>query len=295
MTEEHIRLWPGTAPGSESWTQQEALFDSGGGDTVIRNVVVPTLTAFVPDPAVANGTAVIIAPGGGFFMLSWLSEGTRAAEWLCERGVTCFLLKYRLTDTGASDDDFRAFAAGVMAHLDHAAHEAAGNAGTPVRISISSRMEAAMRAGAAADAIRAVEIVRERADEWHIRTDRIGLMGFSAGGFLATHVALEGPPSARLDFVVTIYGGHAPIPVPADAPPLFSVVAADDALCFSGCMEAFHAWQAAGRPAELHVYAQGGHGFGMARRGLPIDTWIERLADWMSAQDLLLASTVSLG
>jgi acetyl esterase/lipase len=148
-------------------------------------------------------------------------------------------------------------------------------------------MEAAMRAGAAADAVRAVEIARERADEWHVRTDRIGVMGFSAGGFLATHVTLEGPPGARPDFIAAIYGGHAPTPVPADAPPLFSVVAADDPLCFTSCVEAVQAWQAAGRPAELHVYAQGGHGFGMARRGLPIDTWIERLADWMNAQGLL--------
>jgi acetyl esterase/lipase len=75
--------------------------------------------------------------------------------------------------------------------------------------------------------------------------------------------------------------------VPADAPPLFSVVAADDTLCLSGCMEAFQAWQAAGRPAELHIYAEGGHGFGMARRGLPIDSWIDRLADWMGSRDLL--------
>jgi acetyl esterase/lipase len=108
-------------------------------------------------------------------------------------------------------------------------------------------------------------------------------MGFSAGGFLTTFVATEAPDATRPNFIAPVYGAHAPAALAADAPPMFTMVAADDPLCLEGCLQAFGAWRAAGRPAELHVYAQGGHGFGMHKRGLPVDSWIERLGDWMAS------------
>lgn len=270
-----IRLWSGAAPGSERSTHQEVSFVDGDGDLKIRNVVVPTLTPVLPDPAVRNGTAMVIAPGGGFFMLSWGAEGTLAADWLCARGVTCFVLKYRVVDTGPTQEDFAAYLADIAARWTTLSHQFDQS---------PSWSESVARGGA--DGLRAMEVVRSGAAEWNVRPDRIGFLGFSAGAYVATHVAAA-PPGARPDFLATIYGGSAQLPVAADAPPLFSLVAADDPLCYTACMSTFQAWRAAGRPAELHVYAEGGHGFGMNQRGLPIDTWIERLGDWMGSRALL--------
>jgi acetyl esterase/lipase len=273
-----IRLWPDVAPGSDAATQQETSFVENDL-LILRNVVTPMLTPYLPDPVVANGTAVIIAPGGGFFMLSWENEGTKTAEWLRDRGVACFVLKYRIADTGPTQADFVAYMGALAAY-------AAAN--------LAATLEPLLQAGAAADGIRAMHLVRERAAEWNVDPDRVGMLGFSAGGFLATYVGLEAPPAARPDFIVAIYGGDARSGVGPDAPPLFTLVAADDPICLRACVDTFERWRAAGRPAELHVYAQGGHGFGMARRGLPVDTWIERVADWIPRRDTcMLAKTLS--
>jgi acetyl esterase/lipase len=274
------------APGSEAATQQETSFVENDM-LILRNVVTPTLTAYLPDPAVATGTAVVVAPGGGFFMLSWDNEGTRTAEWLRDRGVACFVLKYRIADTGPTHEDFLAYMNGLVAGAGSTDAERAAN--------IVPTLEPLLQAGAGADGIRAMQLVRERAAEWNVAPDRIGMLGFSAGGFLSTYVALEGPAEARPDFVVAIYGADSRGGVTAGAPPLFTLVAADDPICLRPCVDTFEHWRAAGRPAELHVYAEGGHGFGMARRGLPVDTWIERVADWMAAQGYLdsFAETLS--
>src|SRR5579872_2798529 len=101
-----IPIWPGVAPGSESWTQKETESDSPFVGHVIRNVVRPTLTAYLPDRARATGTAIIVCPGGGFRFHSWQNEGTQVAEWLRDHGVAAFVLKYRLVDTGPTDQDF---------------------------------------------------------------------------------------------------------------------------------------------------------------------------------------------
>jgi acetyl esterase/lipase len=277
-TTAEIKLWPDVPPGSEPATQQETSFVENDL-LILRNVVTPTLTPYLPDPVVANGTAVIIAPGGGFFMLSWDNEGTKTAEWLRDRGVACFVLKYRIVDTGPTQEDFVAYMTALFARAGSTGEQRAGN--------LAATLEPSLQAGAAADGIRAMQLVRERAAEWNVAPDRVGMLGFSAGGFLATYVALEAPPAARPDFIAAIYGGDARNGVGADAPPLFTLVAADDTLCLRACVDTFERWRAAGRPAELHVYAQGGHGFGMARRGLPVDTWMERVADWMGAQGYL--------
>ena len=274
-TAEAIRLWPGVAPGSEGCTQQEAWSTDAEGDVKVRNVVVPTLTPVLPDPAVANGTAMIVAPGGGFFMLSWAAEGTRAAEWLCARGVTCFVLKYRLVDTGPTEQDFAVYLGSVALRLS--------TLGSAFDEDPSWQESAAL---GEADGVRAMEVVRAGAAAWNVRPDRVGFLGFSAGAYVATHAAAA--PSARPDFVAAIYGGRAASPVAPDAPPLFTLVAADDPICYHACLGTHAAWRAAGRPAELHVYERGGHGFGMNRRGLPVDTWIDRLGDWMLSRDLLL-------
>ncbi len=261
-----IPLWPGAAPGSEDWTHDEQIsVVPEAGLKVIRNVSRPTLTAFLPDPKLANGTAVIVCPGGAFHFLAFEHEGIQVANWLNAHGIAAFMLKYRLIPT--SDN----FAAEVQE-----------------RLADRAKMAGPMRALAPlilADAQQAVRLVRQRAAEWGVRPDRIGIMGFSAGGAVTMAVTLYHDADSRPDFAAPIYPAHfGEVPVPDDAPPLFLAHASDDALIPPTISTAIYAaWQAAGKPVELHIYAKGGHGFGMNKLGLPVDGWIERFGEWLQA------------
>jgi acetyl esterase/lipase len=138
------------------------------------------------------------------------------------------------------------------------------------------------REDAAEDGRRALALVRERAGEWGVRADRIGMVGFSAGAFLVGDVAMD-PGGAPLAFVAPIYGGDTHgRPVPADAPPLFTTVARDDRLLFRVVEQLYFDWSEAGRPAEIHVFNRGAHGFGMAKQSLPSDRWIDLMGDWLA-------------
>lgn len=259
-----IALWPDGAPGSEGWTQQEEETLIPPSLKVVRNVAQPTLTAYLPDPALETGTAVIVCPGGGYHFLSIDMEGTDVARWLNARGIAAFVLKYRLIRTG---DDFPA-----------EVWEALGD-----RAVMAERM-ASLRPLILADGQQTVRLVRERAPEWGLAPDRIGMLGFSAGGTVTSSVAFEHDAGSRPDFAAVIYGaGRTDVPVPDDAPPLFVLCAADDQMAAPLSVRLYEDWQTAGHPAELHIYAQGGHGFGMREQGLPSDTWIERFADWLAA------------
>jgi acetyl esterase/lipase len=259
-------VWPGIAPGSENWTQKEVDYVRNNKQ-MVRNVTHPTLTAYFPDPANANGTAIIIAPGGGFRFLSWQNEGTAVAEWLAERGVTAFVLKYRLLDTGASQDDFEK--------------------GKPATRPATSPAQEEISALASADGRQAMKVVRQGADQWKIDPRRIGFMGFSAGGAVTMGVVMQYDKDSRPDFAAPIYGAHAQGVIPDDAPPLFILCAADDKGAMPGSVKTFSDWRAAGHAAELHIYSKGGHGFGMSQRGLPVDHWIDRLGDWLEVQGLM--------
>ena len=269
-----IPVWPGAAPGSEDWTQKEVDFLSPQKEKMVRNIVRPTLTAYLPDKSKATGTAVIVCPGGGFRLLSWQSEGTDVAEWLQSRGVAAFVLKYRVIDTGATEQEFRK----AMAEF----FEKISRGGT-------SAVDTGIRDLAAADGREAVKIVRKRASEWGISPDRIGIMGFSAGGMVTMSVALKHDADSRPDFAAPIYGTSPPgATVPADAGPAFILCAGDDPLIPpSASQQIYSMWKEAGRTAELHVYAKGGHGFGMKRQNLPVDHWIDRFGDWLVEQRLV--------
>jgi len=137
---------------------------------------------------------------------------------------------------------------------------------------------------AAEDGRRAVDIVRERAAEWGIDPHRIGMVGFSAGAFLVTDLAMD-PRGAPLAFIAPIYGGETQgRAVSADAPPLFTAVAQDDRMFFRVVEGLYTDWSSADRPAELHIFTRGGHGFGVAKRGLPVDRWTDLLGDWLGDQ-----------
>lgn len=267
-THQVIRLWPGGAPGSEEWTQEEETTFIPPALKVVRNVVQPTVTGYFPDPAAANGTAVIVCPGGAFHFLSIDMEGTDVARWLVARGVAAFVLKYRLIRTG---DDFPEV---VGKRLNDR--------------QTMDRLMAELRPLNLADGQQAVRTVRERASEWGIAPDRIGMIGFSAGSHVTVSVALEHDAKSRPDFAGAIYGGgRNDVPIPADAPPLFILCADDDAMASPASVRLYSDWRAAGHSAELHIYSKGGHGFGMQVKGLPSDSWIERFGDWLRVQGLL--------
>ena len=266
-----IRLYDGVAPGSEGWTQQErSFFSDAFGTEAVTNVVVPTLTPVLPDTCC--GTAVVVAPGGGYHASSINSEGFHVAEWLGERGVAAFVLAYRLLPTGEDGtvEMFRKLAT------------------DPIAARVEMEAVAPL---AVADGETAMRLVRARADEFGIDPERVGLMGFSAGGNVAMRVAFTDDAAARPDFVAPIYAavrGYDLATLPPGSGPLFAVAASDDELGLApDSVKIYEAWRAAGLPAELHMYVAGGHGFGMKSQGVPSDTWIERFGDWMRALDLM--------
>lgn len=268
-----IPLYEGKAPGSENWTWSEQEYSNNVFKTrVVYNVVKPTLTVYLPKPELATGTAVIVAPGGAFHILSIDSEGIEVAKWLNSKGVAAFVLKYRLvrsmTDNPVSElmpkmQDFK--------KLDE--------------------INAPVVEMAVADGKKAIEYVRSHAKELDILPNQIGIMGFSAGGALTLGVGLSYTAANRPDFIAPIYPKtdiFGPLKVPADAPPAWICAASDDQLGFAPHATALYdAWIGAKKIAELHMYQKGGHGFGMNKQKIPTDTWYERFGEWMKLQGLL--------
>jgi len=247
---------------------------------MLRNVSEPTLTVFRPEVGKAKGASVIVCPGGGWRILAWEHEGLDVARWFARRGFTVFLLKYRVMGTPADPVAFTA----EMAALDARIAAPLPAAKAPRALADIVRDDATRQAReiAAEDGRRALAIVRGRASEWGVRADRVGMIGFSAGAFLTADIAMDpgGPPLA---FAAPIYGGETgSAPPPADGPPLFIVIAQDDRMLFKMVEGLFIDWSNADLSAELHIFARGGHGFGMVRQGLPADRWIDLLEAWLA-------------
>ena len=208
---------------------------------------------------------MIVAPGGGFHALSINNEGIDVARWLAERGIAAFLLKYRLAPTGED---------GVAEFIQKMGktEKDPNDFGPAIQI-------------ACADGLAAIAYVREHAAEYGVQPNRIGIMGFSAGGTVAGSAALVHTPANRPDFAAPIYAAMDPArtpPVPADAPPIFLLVASDDVFGFQPhSIKLYEKYVAAGKSAELHVYNKGGHGFGMRKQNMPSDHWIELFGSWL--------------
>jgi len=254
-------------PDPESWFRQ-------WGVPMARNVSNATLTPFFPDPDKANGTAVIVAPGGGFRWLSMENEGWKVARALNEQGITAFVLKYRLFPTGATLEDLeanmnRTFAAAGEDSKDSEKPK-------PPKWDISNQL---------ADAEAAYAMILDRAEEWGIDTDRIGMVGFSAGAGLTMHCTLHSE-KMKLAFIAPIYGGMGPVEVPADAPPMFTAIASDDFL-FGGQFGVVKSWYDAGIPVEFHLYQNGGHGFGLGYPDRTSNKWFGSFMHWLKVNDLL--------
>ncbi len=277
-----LRLWPGDAPGSENWSIPESTTRSPAGDRVITNVSDPTLTVYLPDVGLATGAAAVIAPGGALRALGFDNEGVKVAEWLNERGIAGFVLKYRTLQQdpsaprgplpGMPGPGAREELVIVKANANPAPNDAA--LGKVLGLAV-------------ADAQAALALVRSRGGEWRIDPKRVGIIGFSAGGGVAVGTALASQSDASPDFLVSVYGPSLQdVSVPAHAPPLFVAVGATHFNVTNGCLALFAAWKAAGKPAEIHVYDGISAGFGMTKRGHPVDGWTDRLHEWLVAREL---------
>jgi acetyl esterase/lipase len=281
-----VPVYPGAVPNSRPNQVQETSITLANGGVRISSVVQPTLTLFLPPPHKATGTAVIVCPGGGYVRLSIDHEGYDVARRLNELGVAAFVLKYRLPNEATQLD----------------------KATAPLQ-----------------DAQQALRLVRQRAAEWKLSPERIGIMGFSAGGHLAASAGTrfaqavgekEGAAAVRPSFLVLVYPvisfadslahagsrssllGASPSParlalyscerqVSAQTPPTFLVHAQDDkSVPVQNSLAFYQACTRRGVPAELHLYPKGGHGFGLHNKTTP-DDWTERLRNWLEANGWL--------
>lgn len=249
QTPSEIPLYPGAAPGSEKWDWEEKSVTRPNGMPIVTDVVKPVLIHYMAPKDRAVGSAMIVAPGGGFRALMMSYEGADIARRLNAMGVDAFVLKYRLI------------------------HNAPG---APARDDVI-RM-------AGADGRKAVQLVREKAGEFGYRPDRVGMIGFSAGG-MVTSEALFGPKETRPDFVALIYGIREIKAIPDPAPPLFLAVAADDAGFVAQTVDLFTAYRKAKGQAELHVFQAGAHGF--VNKGGGADRFMDRLEEWLRVNKLL--------
>ena len=244
---------------------------SKDSETMIYDVSEPTLELFRPAPGHANGTAVIVAPGGGFVALGYRFEGTEVAQALARRGITAFVLKYRTIRSG--DAPMR-MPAVHMKEMDLVMTRA--KTGAPVEMP-----RFAGEPNAVEDGSKAMAIVRQRAREWGVDPRKVGFVGFSAGAYLAADLAI-GNERMRPAFVGLIYGGLRS-PVPAGASPAFIAGAADDEYQPNDPFLLYSAWRKAGAPAELHLFEHGGHGFGLHPKGATSDHWLDEFVWWLQS------------
>lgn len=258
-----IALHDGVAPGAEGAVQREVWTRAASGRE-IRNVTVPVLLPFLPAVGKANGTAVIIAPGGGFRGLAIDNEGADVARKLAAEGITAFVLKYRVLATPEDPQEFSA----------------------EIRRFIASRSPIPVYGPAVDDGRRALQLIRARASQWCIRADRIGLIGFSAGAMLTLKVSTGTDVPSRPDFVGIIYGPVDAQDVPPSPPPAFIALAADDGLFAKGDYGLVRKWQQAGGAVEFHLYGAGNHAFGMLKRGTTSDLWFDQLVAWLRMRGL---------
>lgn len=247
-----------------TWTTPENEYYSDiWGTKVVTNVAIPRLEVYEADQP--NGTSVIVAPGGGLYGLSINSEGRDVAKWLNKQGITAFVLKYRLVPTGED---------GIKEITDEGASNPAkiGERVTPVLpLSI-------------ADGLSAITYVRTNANEMKLDPNKIGFMGFSAGGAVTMGVTFNYIEENKPNFIVPVYPWMTVLgeyTVPQDAPPMLVICASNDPLGLAKpSTDLYAAWLTNGKNTGMHMYSKGGHGFGMKTQNLASDDWISQFHKW---------------
>ncbi len=269
---EVLKLWPGKPPGESKVLPPEGLLETKKGQLDVprlANVSEPTITIFAPPPEKANGAAVVVAPGGGYSILAIGHEGTDVCKWLNSLGVTAVLLKYRVPKREIQ---------------------------TPDNLAMIQ------------DAQRAITLVRSRAKELKLDPEKVGMLGFSAGGHLTACTALtkkrlyenvdkaDEAATAQPNFAILVYpaylvdqkGALKPeFAVNKDSPPMFFAHSSDDPVTSESSLALYRALQKQGVPTELHLYASGGHGYGILKSEYPCAKWPDLAGDWMKSRGLV--------
>ncbi|MDR3472842.1 MAG: alpha/beta hydrolase fold domain-containing protein [Devosia sp.] len=276
-------IWPGDGvpPGSEGWDWQERTAQIPWSDRprrYSRNVAIPSVTLHQPPAGQANGTTLIVAPGGAFHFLMIDYEGHDMAHWLTGLGVTVCVLKYRVARTPDVDEE-------VMTFRDELQKRLAHSRGDNPRPSLLQEV----RQMGEDDGRQAVRFVRAHAAEWGIDPARIGIAGYSAGGGVALGAALQHDAQSRPDFAVGIYASYRDgLAAPENPPPLFLAISDDDPSVPSlSSTHLYEAWHKAGGTAELHVFGNGAHGWGMAQDGVLADSWTRLFENWLRWRGLI--------
>ena len=244
----------------------EQWYEIQGRGQFVRNVKAPALIPYIPDPENANGAAIIIAPGGAFLHHTFGSGGYEAAEWFKSQGFATFILKYRVEITPREEADYQAYVAEKMA-----GYRAGGLSGNYAPATPDYAYE---------DMNAAVKLIRERAGEFHVKPDKIGIVGFSAGALMAVYNAESAPSESKADFIASIYGQLVMREMPDKLPPMFAAMSSDDELSGQSGFEIIQAWQKRGI-VELHLYGQGGHNFGMGHKPFTNYLWPAEFLAWL--------------
>ena len=296
LAQEIIRLWDGPAPGSENWKQKETTFEYlspiwNEKNIALFNIVDPTLTVFLPNPDKATGTAMIVCPGGGFSALSWDNEGLNVAKKLAERGIAAFVLKYRTSFAGGTPEEVN-----LIARTSYG-----GERRTPESLELTKKNSEITRSMTSSylgqmtekvnlnstlasdlgniqniagdDGRRAIEYVRRNADKWKVKPDKIGMIGFSAGGMVTLDVAFNHTEQSKPDIIGIMYGVFGAKGVPSDPMPMFMASSQYEAL--GGAAALYASWCAARLPAEIHSFTRANHGFGYRDNDDSVNIWVE--------------------
>lgn len=264
-----IVLGTGELPGA---TNKEA-WHSQYGSMFARNVTVATLTPFLPEKGKATGAAVIVAPGGGFRTLSMENEGWNVAKGLAAKGVAAFVLKYRLNQTPATMPEFEE----SMKQMFASTARPRASATQDPSVTLAPMI---------ADAKAAFALIRSRAKEWNVDPEKVGMIGFSAGAMLTLSTTLYAPET-KPAFIGNVYGPLSAVKAPADAPPLFIALAADDPFFANAGFGLIESWKSVKKPVEFHLYEQGGHGFGMYPKETTSTGWFEAFAAWLKMRGFI--------
>ena len=280
FAQQEIRLYDGVAPGSEGVQDNERVNRGPDGQIQsISGVVTPSITVYLPDAAKATGTAVILCSGGGLMSHSWGTDVINMARWLNERGIAAIGLKYRTRVMGgAGGPRMGGGGTALSASVTEFSKITKSNANPDTSESGVKNIDNAI-----SDALRAMQIVREHANEWHINPDKIGYLGCSAGGGVGIGATVRADAAHRPAFMATIYGPSLiDVDVPENAPKLFIATRGDHHNVAAGLVSLYLDWKRAGANAEMYLYDDGTGPFGPDDPGNTSGTWRESFYRWLT-------------